>query len=184
MRLSLSSRLRFGAEFEAPGRGPHGLCRVCSRCRWTAPTMRAPPAGEYRPVNVRSPPLRSQSVSEQPPAAAPAEEPWLEVTGSRLTPGWLAEQRVSLAFTTYQTGKLFLLGLKPDGQLAVNERTFNRCMGLWGDGQALWTSTKYQLWRFENLLKPGEAYQQHDRLYVPKMGYTTADLDVHDVAID
>ena len=97
---------------------------------------------------------------------------------------WLAEQQVSLAFTTYQTGKLFLLGRHPEGRLAVFERTFNRAMGLWADGQTLWLSTLYQLWRFENLLRPGELYQGHDRLYVPKVANTTGDLDIHDVAID
>jgi uncharacterized protein (TIGR03032 family) len=111
-------------------------------------------------------------------------EPWVEVTGSPHLPSWLAEQHVSLAFTTYQTGKLFLLGLHPEGRLAVFERTFNRAMGLWADGQTLWLSTQYQLWRFENLLQPGERHQGHDRLYVPKTGHTTGDLDVHDVAID
>jgi uncharacterized protein (TIGR03032 family) len=117
-------------------------------------------------------------------AQAAAGEPWVQVTGSPRLWNWLADQRVSLAFTTYQTGKLFLLGRHPEGRLAVFERTFNRAMGLWADGQTLWLSTLYQLWRFENLLKPGEFYQEHDRLYVPKIGYTTGDLDIHDVAID
>jgi uncharacterized protein (TIGR03032 family) len=111
-------------------------------------------------------------------------EPWVEVIGSPHLPAWLAEHQVSLAFTTYQTGKLFLLGRHPEGGLAVFERTFNRGMGLWADGQTLWLSTMYQLWRFENLLRPGEAYQAHDRLYVPKVAYTTGDLDIHDVAVD
>jgi uncharacterized protein (TIGR03032 family) len=111
-------------------------------------------------------------------------EPWVEVTGSPHLSSWLAEQRVSLAFTTYQTGKLFLLGRHPEGRLAVFERTFNRAMGLWADGQTIWLSTLYQLWRFENLLKPGELYQGHDRLYVPKMANTTGDIDIHDVAVD
>jgi uncharacterized protein (TIGR03032 family) len=117
-------------------------------------------------------------------APAAAGEPWVEVTGSPRLSAWLAEQQVSLAFTTYQTGKLFLLGRHPEGRLAVFERTFNRAMGLWADGQTLWLSTRYQLWRFENLLGPGELYQGHDRLYVPMAGYTTGDLDIHDVAID
>jgi uncharacterized protein (TIGR03032 family) len=111
-------------------------------------------------------------------------EPWVEVTGSARLAGWLAEQKVSLAFTTYETGKLFLLGHKPGGTLAVVERTFNRAMGLWADGQTLWLSTRYQLWRFENLLRPGELYQGHDRLYVPKVANTTGDLDIHDIAVD
>ena len=48
-------------------------------------------------------------------------EPWVEVTGSPHLFAWLAEERVSLAFTTYQTGKLFLLGRHPEGRLAVIE---------------------------------------------------------------
>jgi uncharacterized protein (TIGR03032 family) len=119
-----------------------------------------------------------------PLAGAAPQEPWIEVTGSRDLAAWLAEQQVSLAFTTYQTGKLFVLGRHADGRLAVFERTFNRCMGLWADGQTLWASTLYQLWRFENVLRPGELYQGHDRLYVPKVGHTTGDLDIHDVAVD
>src|SRR5262245_53753534 len=117
------------------------------------------------------------------PVTAP-EEPWIEVTGSRDLAAWLAEQQVSLAFTTYQTGKLFLLGRHPDGRLAVFERTFNRCMGLWADGQTLWAGTLYQLWRFENLLRPGVAHEGHDRLYAPKVGHTTGDLDAHDIAVE
>ena len=111
-------------------------------------------------------------------------EPWVEVTGSPHLSAWLAEQQVGLACTTYQTGKLFLLGRQPEGRLAVFERTFNRAMGLWADGQTLWLGTLFQLWRFENLLRPRELYQGHDRLYVPKVGHTTGDLDVHDLAID
>jgi uncharacterized protein (TIGR03032 family) len=116
--------------------------------------------------------------------AAPPQEPWLEVTASQSFPSWLAQQGVSLACTTYQAGKLFLVGRHPDGRLAVFERTLNRCMGLWADGQTLWLSSLYQLWRFENALRQGETYQGHDRLYVPRVGYTTGDLDVHDVAVE
>jgi len=57
-------------------------------------------------------------------------QPQLEVTASRQFNSWLAEQQVSLAFTTYQTGKLFLIGLQSNGRLSIFERTFNRCMGL------------------------------------------------------
>ncbi len=46
--------------------------------------------------------------------------PSLEISGSRLFTAWLAGQKASLAFTTYQAGKLFLIGLKPDGGLSVS----------------------------------------------------------------
>jgi uncharacterized protein (TIGR03032 family) len=117
--------------------------------------------------------------------SAPAtEEPWIEVTSSRGFADWLAQQQTSLAFTTYQTGKLFLLGRYPDGRLTVMERSVNRCMGLWADGQTMWLSSLFQLWRFENVLRPGEQYQACDRLYIPRIGYTTGDLDAHDIVVD
>ena len=113
-----------------------------------------------------------------------AGRPAFELLASRQFTGWLAEQRLSLAFTTYQTGKLFLIGLQPDGRLSVFERTFNRCLGLWGDGQTLWMTSLYQLWRFENALEPGQVANGYDRVYVPRVGYVTGDLDIHDVAVD
>jgi uncharacterized protein (TIGR03032 family) len=88
----------------------------------------------------------------------------------------------SLAFTTYQTGKLFLIGLGPEGRLSIFERTFSRCMGLAADGPALWMSSLYQLWRFQDALEPGATHNGYDRLYVPQVGYTTGDLDIHDIA--
>jgi len=94
---------------------------------------------------------------------------------------------MSLAFTTYQAGKLLLLGVNPDGRLAVFERNFHRCMGLWADpnqSQTIWLSSLYQLWRLENALSPGEQQDGHDRLYIPRQGYTTGDLDVHDIAVE
>jgi len=72
------------------------------------------------------------------PTSAAASEPWIEVTSSRHFADWLTNQGVSLGFTTYQTGKLFLLGRHPNGQLTVMGRNFNRCMRLWADGQTLW----------------------------------------------
>lgn len=107
-----------------------------------------------------------------------------ELNASRLFTSWLAEQRVSLAFSTYQVGKLFFIGLNPDGRLSVFERTFNRCMGLWSDTQTLYMSSLYQLWRFENFLEPGRQHQGYDRLYVPQVGHTTGDIDIHDIAVD
>jgi len=108
----------------------------------------------------------------------------LEINASRQFTNWMLEQKLSLGFTTYQAGKLFLLGLQPNGRLSVFERTYNRCLGLWADGQTLWMSSLYQLWRFENVLEPSQSASGYDRLYVPQVGYTTGDLDIHDVAVE
>lgn len=107
-----------------------------------------------------------------------------ELFTSRQFVEWMAEQHVSLAFTTYQAGKLFLLGINPEGKLSVFERTLNRCMGMWSDAQSLYISTLYQLWRFENVLAEGELSNGYDRVYVPQVGYITGDLDIHDIAVD
>jgi len=107
-----------------------------------------------------------------------------ELTASRQFPSWLAEQKLSLAFSTYQAGKLFLIGLQADGRLSIFERTFNRAMGLYAQGDVLYLSTLYQLWRFVNTLPAGAAVEGYDRVYVPRMAWTTGDLDIHDVAVD
>jgi uncharacterized protein (TIGR03032 family) len=117
------------------------------------------------------------------PTATSAEAP-LEVTWSDGLAGWLAGQQVSLAFTTYQSSKLFLVGCGLDGRPALAECFYERCMGVWGDGQTLWLSTLFQLWRLENVLAPGQTYGVHDRLYLPRVGYTIGNIDVHDVTVE
>ena len=119
-----------------------------------------------------------------PANSATAPIPSLEITTSRQMLSWMAEQKLSLALTTYQIGKLFFLGLKPDGELSVFERTFNRCMGMCATPNGLWMSSLYQMWRFENVLASGQTQGHYDRLYRPQVGYTTGDLDIHDIAVD
>lgn len=106
------------------------------------------------------------------------------LSSSRNFPEWLAGCGGSLAFTTYQAGKLFLLGIKPDGTLSVFERSFPRCMGLGvsSDGQSLALATEYQIQRFDNILPAGAATDQgFDALFVPHAAWVTGDVDAHDV---
>src|SRR5689334_19684930 len=114
-----------------------------------------------------------------PPAAA-----GLEIATSRQMMSWLAEHDLSIALTTYQIGKLFLLGRKPDGGLSVFERSFNRCMGLCAAEGGFYMSSLYQVWRFVDMLREGAGQDGYDSLYVPQLGYTTGDLDIHDMAVD
>ena len=107
-----------------------------------------------------------------------------ELYSSRQFPDWLAQQNISLALTTYQTGQLLFLGVNPSGQLSGFERHYDRAMGLHATPERLYLSCKYQLWQLDNALKPGELYNHYDKLYIPRIGYTTGDLDIHDVAID
>ncbi len=116
--------------------------------------------------------------------ATPAPAPVLEISTSRQMLSWLVEQKISIALTTYQVGKLYFIGLKPDNGLSVFERSFNRCMGLCTTPNGLYMSSLYQVWRFENVFEAGQQQDGFDRLYVPQMGYTTGDLDIHDMAVD
>lgn len=110
------------------------------------------------------------------------EPPRFALTASRLFEPWLGAARASLIVTTYQAGKLILIGLGPEGRLSVVERSFPRPMGVGvaTDG-GFWMSSVAQLWRFENFLDPGETRDGHDALYVPVVGHTTGDLDTHDI---
>jgi uncharacterized protein (TIGR03032 family) len=106
------------------------------------------------------------------------------LTSSRHFPEWLAGAGGSLAVTTYQAGKLFLLGVKPDGRLSVFERTFPRCMGLGvsEDGRSLALATQHNIQRFDNVLPPGKGSAEgYDAVYAPHASWVTGDLDVHDV---
>jgi len=118
------------------------------------------------------------------PTTDAATEPSLEMSGSRQFVAWLNEVNASLAFTTYQSGKVFFIGLQPEGRLSIFERTFNRCMGLGLSDDGFYMSSLYQLWRFENVLEAGQDLSGYDRAYLPINGHTTGDLDIHDVAVD
>ncbi len=120
-----------------------------------------------------------------PPSDAATAEPTvkLELQTSRQFSNFLAEQAISLAVTTYQAGKLFLLGVQPDGRLSVFERTLERCMGLCATADSLHVATLYQIWRFQNVLPRGAAHGGHDAVFSPRMSWVTGDLDVHDIAI-
>ncbi len=141
-----------------------------------------------RPATTKSAARKAAPKSPAPKKTAPgtdeAQEPKLEISASRQFNAWLAENRVSLGFTTYQTGKVFLIGLQQNGRLSVFERTFNRCMGLCVHENQLYMSSLYQLWRFQNALAPGQVHDGFDRVYVPINGHTTGDLDIHDIAVD
>jgi len=134
----------------------------------------------------------ANTVISHPVPASAAASAGLEITTSRHLLSWLTEQKLSIAMTTYQIGKLFLLGVKPSGELSIFERTFNRCMGLCpsvdtSTGQpanGFYMSSLHQVWRFENIFEHGNLEDGYDRLYVPQVGNTTGDLDIHDMAVD
>lgn len=107
------------------------------------------------------------------------------LTTSRGFSGWLASTGGSLAFTTYQGGKVFFLGVKPDGTLAVFERSFPRCMGIAvsPDARTILMATQVQLYRFDNILPQGAVQGPFDAVYAPHQTWITGDIDIHDIGI-
>jgi uncharacterized protein (TIGR03032 family) len=108
-----------------------------------------------------------------------------ELSVSRGLAAWLARHAVSLAFTSYQSGQLFLVGVLADGTVSFNQQDFTRAMGLcWRPGR-LYLGGLHQVWRLENVLREGElANEAFDRLFVPRNAQTTGDVDIHEVEVD
>ena len=97
---------------------------------------------------------------------------------------WLAEQNLSFALTTYQAGKLLLIGRKSNESFSLFQRNLGRCMGLWADESSLYLSSLYQIFRFENALETQQQHDGYDCLYLPQMSYITGGLDIHDLTVD
>jgi uncharacterized protein (TIGR03032 family) len=109
----------------------------------------------------------------------------IEMVASDGLAAWLDDQKVSLVFGT-PPAKLWLVGVDDSGELAVFDRELDKCMGLAADGtDRVWLATRYELWRFENVLLPGHRTDEgHDRVFVPRRMYATGDVNAHDVAVE
>jgi uncharacterized protein (TIGR03032 family) len=98
---------------------------------------------------------------------------------------WLRTEEISLAVSTYQTNKLFLIGRDTTKHLFVSERSFERAMGLHVESEnSFYLSTRFLLWRFENALAEGQIHKEADKVYIPRQAFTTGDLDAHDISKD
>jgi uncharacterized protein (TIGR03032 family) len=97
---------------------------------------------------------------------------------------FLAVHDVSIAFTSYQSGRLYLLGRAGGGKLALHEALWPQAMGVVGDAQRLYLGTLTQLVRLENVLAPGQvANGAHDKVFVPRNAQTFGHIDFHELGI-
>lgn len=121
-----------------------------------------------------------------PAAPSPEADIVPNLTFSPTLTNWLLAQRLSLAFTSYQTGRLLMMGVGPDGRIVFNKQNYTRAMGLHYDRRGtLHLASAYQVWRLENMLDPGQyANRAYDAVFVPRAGFTTGYVDAHDLAID
>lgn len=156
------------------------------------------PAAEERPgvvvQNDAGSSLEIAPAAEKPAAkpATPAETNietqqvhTTKIECSRGLADWLVMNNVGLAFTSYQTGQLFLIGALPDKRISIHQRNFVRAMGLISQPDRVYVASIEAVWRLENILRRTERANQHfDRLFIPRNAQITGDLDVHEMAID
>lgn len=97
---------------------------------------------------------------------------------------WLAASGGSLAISTYQAGRLFMVGWNGQ-QVSFLPRAFDRPMGLDVAGDRLALATRHAIWLFANsrplapnYLAPG----RYDALYLPHAQFHLPDLQIHDLA--
>ena len=137
-------------------------------------------------VTTGTPPPAQAAAAPDKANAAPRDITKLQVqkSCSRGLAGWLAQHRLSLAITSYQSGRIYLVGSDKQGRVSFFERIFERAMGVVGNAQRIYLGGLYQLWRFENVLRPNEViHGQFDKCYVPRNAQTIGDLDIHELGI-
>jgi uncharacterized protein (TIGR03032 family) len=97
---------------------------------------------------------------------------------------WLHAAGASLALTTYQIGKVFLIGAESEASLCVSERSFERCLGIAADGaDGFVLAGLNAIWRFGNVVPTGRDLEGHDAVYVPQAAWFTGDVFAHDVGV-
>src|SRR5215218_5771301 len=110
-----------------------------------------------------------------PAVPPPADETKISV--SRGLAAWLTKNKVSFATTSYQSGRLFLVGTMPDGTVSVHQQLFSRAMGVCWDRGGLWLASKVQVWRLENVVPKGMVSQgRFDVSLMPRATYITGDI--------
>jgi uncharacterized protein (TIGR03032 family) len=102
--------------------------------------------------------------------------------------GWLAQAGGSLVISTYQAGKVAMIGY--DGrQVTLVMRQFDKPLGVALQGDLIALATRYDLVVLANapLLAPDFLEDQpgrYDALYLPRASYHTGDLHIHDVVFE
>lgn len=118
------------------------------------------------------------------PATAQANAGKIDINFSPGLAPFLASNNISIGFTSYQTGRLYLVGAGLDGKLALHEAQYPQAMGVAGDQERLYLGTLTQIVRMENVLGPDQlANKAHDKVYVPRNMQTTGNIDIHELGI-
>jgi uncharacterized protein (TIGR03032 family) len=128
-------------------------------------------------------PVSGASPDRTQPTAEAGSKPQVSYS---LSPGIVARMvrnNFSIAFSSYQSGLLYMLGVKPDGGAHLHQSGQPKPMGLsFGPAGQLTMTGAYHVIRFENVLKPAERINNlFDACFVPRRVHYTGALDAHDI---
>ena len=112
---------------------------------------------------------------QQPPAGTPIT---CDVKGDFAD--WLSRQNGSVVISTYQAGKIAMVGWNGQ-QTSIVMRDFQKPMGLAVDGKRLAMATRDQVIFFANAKALAHDYMpeqkgRYDALYMPRLYYNTGEL--------
>jgi uncharacterized protein (TIGR03032 family) len=134
-------------------------------------------------IDDSSSPYSSRSRAEQPVPPPTSDD--VQIGVSRGLRQWLVDNRTSLAVSSYQSGRLILVGAMNNGTVSVHQQRYDRVMGLcWASGR-LYLAARQFVWRLEDI---AGAVQQpetpFDVVLAPRDAHTTGNIDVHEMAVD
>lgn len=125
---------------------------------------------------------------EQPQPAAGQGIAAPQQVSYSMSPGlvrWLAQAGVSLALSSYQSGKFYLIGRNPRGGLLVDERLFQQAMGIAVAGRRIALATQGAIIEMVSALSPDQRVNEiYDACFVPRRISPIGAVDAHDVGFD
>jgi uncharacterized protein (TIGR03032 family) len=156
--------------------------------RGSLPGSEQPAMAAIEPLNASGSANATSSTGQPsaPGSEAPKAVPGAtQISVSRGFVGWLASNQTSLAFTSYQSGQLFLVGRHPNGTVSFNQQNFSRAMGVAWNAGRLYLGSLFQVWRLENMLRPGQIGNEiFDCVLMPRNAQTTGDVDIHEIGVN
>ncbi len=122
-------------------------------------------------------------------ASAPPLQPVSEDTRYSFSPGMLdrlASLNITLAFTSYQSGFLYMLGSHAEHGPQLHQSVLAKPMGIAADATGqLTVATEAGITRYSNVLRAGEEVNHvFDACFMPRTQFLTGELDVHDIGYD
>jgi len=132
-----------------------------------------------------SSPYSSRAMLQEQAAPPPPVEDNVRIGVSRGLRQWLVDNRTSFAISSYQSGRLIMIGAMDNGTVSIHQQRYDRVMGMcWASGQ-FYLAARQFVWRLEDIRgAPQQPASSFDAVLMPHEAYTTGNIDVHEIAVD